>query len=126
MITYMSLVKTPNERMSGEPPPAALMEKMGVLIAEMNAKGKMITTGGLTPSSDGVWARIEGQKINITDGPFTEAKEVIGGFAIMRAETREEMLEDARRFLQAHIDCGITDIEIEVRPMVDPNGPQCG
>jgi len=126
MITYMSMVKTKKEMAPGEMPLPALMESMGKLIAEMNAKGKMLSTGGLAPTAQGFKARIDGTRIAITDGPFTEAKEVIGGYAIMRAETREEMMEDARRFLQLHIDVGMTDLELEVRPMSFPPGGQCG
>ena len=62
--------------------------------------------------------------VTVTDGPFTETKEVIGGFAILNYASHEEAIDGARRVLQIHADHGITDLEIELRPMMDPG--ECG
>ena len=102
------------------------VEDMMKYNAELQKAGVLLALDGLHPPSTGARVSFPDGKPLVTDGPFAEAKEVIGGYAIMRAETREEMLEDARRFLQIHIDCGFTDLEIEVRPMsMLPDG-QCG
>ena len=61
------------------PPPAALMEAMGKFVEESLRKGVLVDTGGLLPSKDGVRVRLANGKITVTDGPFTETKEVIGG-----------------------------------------------
>jgi len=78
----------------------------------------------LLPSSQGHKLRMSGGKVTVTDGPFSETKEVIGGFAILNYASHEEAIEGARRVMQIHADHGYTDLEIELRPMMAPG--ECG
>lgn len=81
-------------------PTPKMMEEMGKFMAEAVAKGVLLATEGFGPSTDHDFkVRLTTGDVRVTDGPFTEAKEVIGGFAIMKTSTKEEMLEWTRRFL---------------------------
>ncbi len=82
-----------------QPPTQEEMERMGALIQEMLADGTLVTTEGCLPSARGARVRREGERITVTDGPFTEAKEVVGGFAILQARSKEHAVELTRRFL---------------------------
>ena len=62
----------------------------------------MVEMGGLHPSAAGVRVRLTGGKLTVTDGPFSEAKEVIGGYAVFELNSREEAVEAARRFMELH------------------------
>jgi hypothetical protein len=100
---------------TAKPPTERLMNDMGKLMEEMFREGKLISTAGLRPSKEGARVRSRHGKLSVTDGPFTEAKEVIGGYAIMEASSMEEMLELTKRFLAVHGD--EWDLECEVRPL---------
>jgi hypothetical protein len=81
-------------------PTPKMMEEMGKFMAEAIAKGVLLATEGFGPSSpQDLKVRLTGGEVRVTDGPFTEAKEVIGGFALMKCSSREEMLEWTRRFM---------------------------
>jgi hypothetical protein len=84
---------------SGRPPSQKEMEAMGKLIGDMAKAGVLLATDGLKPSSKGVRVKLSGGKLTVMDGPFTEAKEVIAGFAIVQVESKAEAIEWARRFL---------------------------
>lgn len=99
---YMIIVSGSESLAVSGPPPAALMEEIDRLGAEMARKGKMVSFGGLQPTSAGVRMRVANGEIVTTDGPFTETKEVIGGFSILNVASREEALEEARRFMELH------------------------
>jgi hypothetical protein len=81
----------------------------------------LVDTGGLLPSKDGMRVRLANGKITATDGPFTESKEVIGGWAILKAETKADALRMATEFLDLHRNHwpGFEG-ECEVRPMFEP------
>src|SRR6202007_876560 len=81
-----------SESYRNAPPPAALMEAMGAFVQRSLKEGTRVDTGGLLPSKDGVRLRLAGGEITVTDGPFTESKEVIGGWAILKAEYREQVM----------------------------------
>lgn len=81
--------------------PPALNEAMGAFITKAMEAGTLVDTGGLAPTKDGVLLRVQNRKLTTTDGPFTEAKEVIGGFAILQG-TREEVLKTATEFVELH------------------------
>jgi hypothetical protein len=98
---FLTFIKS-SETYRREPPPAALMEAMGKFVQESFASGKVVDTGGLKPSSAATRLRIEKGKLTVTDGPFTEAKEVVGGWAILKADSREEALANAREFMELH------------------------
>jgi hypothetical protein len=83
-------------------PPKKLMDAIARLGEEATRAGTLIETGGLLPSAAGARARLSGGKLAVTDGPFTETKEVIGGYAIYEVKSKEEAVEAARRFLQLH------------------------
>ena len=80
------------------PPTPELYMAMGKLIEEMSKAGVLLVTGGLDPQA--VRIKSSGGKVTITDGPFTEAKEAVVGFALIEAKTKEEAIEYSRRFWQ--------------------------
>jgi hypothetical protein len=75
---------------------------MGKFVQESFASGKVVDTGGLKPSSAATRLRIENGKLTVTDGPFTEAKEVVGGWAILNVSSRAEALENSKKFMELH------------------------
>src|SRR5687768_7567354 len=82
-----------------EPPSAEEGAAMGTLIGEMAAAGVLKTTEGCMPSAEGgVRIRRSGGDVTVTDGPFTEAKEVVGGFAILEVASKDEAIEWTKRF----------------------------
>jgi len=84
----------------GVPPSQEEMAKMGKLIEEGMKSGWLLGTEGCLPSALGARVRFSNGKHTVTDGPFTESKEVIGGFAILQANSKEEAIELAKNFLQ--------------------------
>jgi len=85
---------------TGVPPSPENMAAMGKLIEEMAKAGVLIATEGCQPSSKGARVRISAGKFTVTDGPFIETKEVIGGFALFQVKSKEEAIEWTKRFLQ--------------------------
>ena len=77
-----------------------MFREMEALIVEMRQKGVLIETGGWDPSSPSIVLTNTGSTITVTDGPFTESKELIAGFAIVEVASHEEALEWGRRFLR--------------------------
>src|SRR5687768_18311115 len=88
---YLSFVRS-SEKYRDVPPPAAMMEAMGKLIEKFTKEGALVDTGGLAPSRDGFRMRLAKGKLTTTDGPFTESKELIGWWAILRADSKAEIL----------------------------------
>jgi hypothetical protein len=80
------------------------MEAMGKLAEREIKAGRMIDMGGLMPLQQGARVAIEGGKLRVTDGPFVEAKEVIGGYAIFEFRDKAEALAMTREFMQLHLD----------------------
>ena len=117
---YMFIVKGPENLAASGPPPASLMEAIDRLAEEAAKSGKMVSFGGLKPTSSGARMRITKGEIITTDGPFTESKEVIGGFSIFNLASREEALEAARQFTELHRDHWPKwEGEIEIRQMYE-------
>ena len=112
---FLSVVRV--QENSGQVPSERLMAEMGKLIEEFTKTGALIDTGGLRPSVEGVRIRNNHGKLSRTDGPFTEAREVIGGYAILKADSMAEAIKLTERFLQVHGD--EWNVECEVRPMED-------
>jgi hypothetical protein len=81
------------------PPTPELMVEMGAFMAEATASGALIETGGFGPSSMGAIVSLSDGTFSVTDGPFTEAKELVGGWALVQAASLDEAKEWARRFL---------------------------
>ena len=86
------------------PPTTALMEAMGAEMSELFRSGVMLDAGGLYPSAEATEVRLRGGELSVTDGPFTEAKELIGGYSIVEVRSREEAAELGRRVIQLHKD----------------------
>ena len=99
---YMFIVSGSESLAESGPPPAALVEAIGTLCEEAIKEGRMVSFGGLKPTSTGARVRIANGKIVTTDGPFTESKEVIGGFSIYNLASKEEALEEVRKFMELH------------------------
>lgn len=107
-------------------PPASLMEAMGKLADREIKAGRMIDMGGLMPLETGVQVRITDGELKVIDGPFVEAKEVIGGFAIFEFRNKEEALASAKEFMQLHIDhMPGWEGTCEVRAMAGPEEAGC-
>lgn len=81
------------------PPTQDEMDRMGELIEEFTRAGVLIATEGCLPSARGARVRRDGERYTVSDGPFTESKELVGGFAILEADSKEHAVELTRRFL---------------------------
>ena len=115
---YMMIVKGDEDFTVPGPPPQALMDAIVKLGEEATKAGKMISMGGLEHTSRGASVKIKDGKLVVTDGPFTESKEIIGGFSIMELGSLEEAIEEARKFMELHrIHWPGWDGETEVRLM---------
>ena len=109
----MVLVKATVDSEKGlfpQPQMAEMMAAMGKLNEESTKAGIFVTGGGLLPSSQGHKLRMSGGKVTVTDGPFAETKEVIGGFAILNYASHEQAIAGARRVMQIHAEHGFTDV----------------
>jgi hypothetical protein len=100
----MMIVKGDKNYEAGVPPRPELMAAVGKLSQDMISRGKLLDSGGLLPSSAGAKVRVGGGKLTVTDGPFTEAKELIGGYAVLQADSREEAIELGKQFMKLHAD----------------------
>jgi hypothetical protein len=98
---FMYIITSP-QPMKGPTP--ALMEAMGKISEREIKAGRMIDNGGLAPLQQGARVSVAGGKLRVTDGPFVEAKEVIGGYAIFELRDKEEALAMAKEFMQLHLD----------------------
>jgi len=99
---FMLIAKADENSEAGGPPNPQLIAAIGKLADEMTRAGVLVGTGGLGPSSKGARVRLSGGKLTVIDGPFTEAKELIGGYAIVEVSSKDEAIELAKRFLQIH------------------------
>jgi hypothetical protein len=116
---FLSLIRV-DER-AGQVPSEQLMEDMGKLMDEMTREGVLVRTAGLRPSAEGRRVRLRKGQLSTIDGPFSETKEVIGGFAILEAPSMQAAIELTERFLLVHGEAW--DIECEVRQL---DGPEFG
>ena len=117
---FMTIVKSAE---TSAPPPQALMDAIAKLGAEAAGKGVMVEMGGLLPTAMGARVRLAGGRLTVTDGPFTEAKEVVGGYAVYAVKSRAEALEWANRFMALHQEHWKGwEGEVEVRQLYDPPG----
>lgn len=118
---FMTIVKCAE---TSEPPPAALIDGIMALGEEAKQAGVFVDWGGLKPTAEGARARITKGRLTVTDGPFTEAKEVIGGFTIYDVASREEALDWVRRFMELHLKHWPQwEGELELRPMFEEPPP---
>ncbi|GAP65596.1 YCII-related protein [Mizugakiibacter sediminis] len=113
---FLSLYR--HARPEGVPPSEREMAEMGRLIDEMTRAGVLLATEGCMPSAQGARVRLAQGTFAVTAGPFAEAGEAIGGFALIQARSREEAIEWSKRFLKV-----IGDGECEIRQLHD--APDC-
>jgi len=123
---FMMIVKADPSYEAGGPPNPALLAAVGKLSEAMTKAGVLLQSGGLLPSSKGARVRASGGKMTVTDGPFAETKELIGGFAILEAASKEEAIGLGKEFMQLQVDVLGQSYEgtLEVRAMFGP-GADC-
>lgn len=114
---FLSIYKSAE---TNEPPSPELMANMGRLIEESMKAGTLIATEGCLPSALGMRVRSDNGTVTVIDGPFTEAKEVVGGFAILEARSKEHAIELAREFLAV-----AGDGECEIRQIYSGEAGGC-
>ena len=119
---FMTLLRS-DEALSSEMPPPALFEAIGAFGHESTLDGTLVEQGGLLPSAAGALVSLADGAITVTDGPFAEATELIGGYAVFEVRSKEEAVEKARRFMQIHADNwpGFTGTS-EVRQIMEQPG----
>ena len=97
------------------------MAAMGAFVEEMVKSGALLATDGLQPMSKGARVRRRNGEMTVTDGPFVEAKELIGGYAVRQLASKEEAVEMAKRFLAV-----AGDGETEIRQIFEASDfPPC-
>jgi hypothetical protein len=112
---FLSIYKSAE---TGLPPTQEEMARMGKLVEDGMKAGSLVAVEGCLPSATGARVRRTNGKLSVTDGPFTESKEVIGGLAILQASSKEEALELVKEFLQV-----AGDGECEVRQIFEAGQP---
>jgi hypothetical protein len=103
---------------SKEPPSVEFMARMNALIEKSKKSGELVATEGCLPSALGARIRSDKGEILVTDGPFVETKEVIGGFAILEAASKEDAIRMVREFLAI-----VGDGECELRQIFTTSQP---
>jgi hypothetical protein len=106
--TLASEAETPTE-----PPSPDLYEKMGRFVEEAVKAGVIVATGGIAPTSEGVRISLKNDEYTVVDGPFVEAKELVGGWALMECRDLPEAVEWSKRFLGV-----LGEGEVRVRPVL--------
>ena len=116
---FLSMIRV--QEKEGQRPSERLMNEMGKLMDEMTRDGSLVRTAGLRPTKEGKRMRWNRGALSTTDGPFTETKEVIGGYAVIEAPSMADALALTKRFLEVHGD--EWNLECEVRQI---EGPEFG
>jgi hypothetical protein len=114
----MKFLMTYQQKPDAPPPTPETMAAIGKYSEEMIRSGVVILTGGLVRPSHGIRVELQGGKFNVTDGPFAESKELIDGFALINAASKEEAIEHARKFMSI-----AGDGSGEILQMFDPGPP---
>jgi hypothetical protein len=110
----MGLLKADQHSEAGAPPSMELMQRMGTFVEEITRAGVMLATDGLHPTSKGKRVRLSDGKVTVTDGPFTESKELIASYALFQVKTMEEAVKWTTRFLEV-----LGEGECELRPLFE-------
>ena len=114
---YLMLIKH-SESYRSQPIPQGLLDAMGEFVADSFKSGVLKDTAGLKSTSEGFRVRSSGGKLKVTDGPFTETKEIVGGYALVEVKSKEEALDIARQFMELHrVHWPAFDGECEVRTL---------
>src|SRR3979411_1409754 len=95
-----------------EPPRPELHEAVGQFVEEATKAGVIVATGGISPTSEGAIVSLKGGEFTVVDGPFTEAKELVGGWALMECRDKAEAIEWTKRFLSV-----LGEGESRIRPV---------
>ena len=95
-----------------EPPRPELYEEMGKFVEEATKAGVIVATGGIAPTSEGAIITLKNGEFTVVDGPFAEAKEIVGGWALMECHDLDEAVEWSKRFLGV-----LGEGEVRVRPV---------
>jgi hypothetical protein len=98
---YLSIIRAAEQQGA---PPQGLMEAIDRYVTDSLKDGTVVSTGGLAPSTAGVRVRVQRGRLTVTDGPFAETKELIGGYAVIAAQTREDAIRATKQFMQLHLD----------------------
>lgn len=115
---FMMIVKHPEKQ---GPPPKALIDAITRMSEEAAKAGTMRGSGGLAPTAQGARVRLSKGKLTVIDGPFTEAKEVVGGYAQFELKSKEEAIEGALAFMELHKKYWPEwEGETEIRQMMGP------
>jgi hypothetical protein len=112
---FLSIYKTVER---GGPPSPDEMARMGKLVEDGMKSGALLAVEGCMPSGTGARVRLSNGKLSVTDGPFTESKEVIGGLAVLQASSKEEAIEMVKHFIQV-----AGDGECELRQIFEAEAP---
>jgi hypothetical protein len=119
-VQFMMIVKHAEKQ---GPPPKELIDAITKMSQEASQAGTMRGSGGLAPTAQGARVRLSGGKLTVIDGPFTEAKEVVGGYAQFELKSKEEAIEGAMRFMELHKKYWPGwEGETEIREMFGPEG----
>ena len=121
---YLMMVMGNKDYECGTPPPPALYAGMDAYMAAAAKSGALISAGGLAPSAAGVQLKARDGRIAVLDGPFSEAKEVIGGYAFIEAPSKAEAIRMATEFVEVHFRAGVMDVDVEIREVT--GGPDLG
>ncbi|MGH3358276.1 MAG: YciI family protein [Nocardioidaceae bacterium] len=100
MPRFLTIVRDDEQNAPTEDPSPELQAQMGKLYEEITKAGVMLDTAALAPTSEGTLVSWSDGKFDFTDGPFTESKEVVGGYSIIQAKDKAEAIEWAKRFLE--------------------------
>jgi len=113
-VRYLMVHRVDEKQPGAFSPPPEVFVRMGELVGEMTRAGVLLAADGVLPSAAGALVRYQDDKRTVTDGPFTEAKEVIAGFAILEVPSKEVAIDWADRFAAVIGDC-----EVEVRQIAE-------
>ena len=114
----LGLLRADESSERGDPPSPELMERMGKFIDEVMTAGVMIASDGLQPSANGTRVKLSDGKFTVTDGPFTETKELVASYALLEVPTMAEAIRWTKRFLEV-----LGQGECEIRPIIEAGDP---
>jgi hypothetical protein len=111
----LGMLRADTSSEAGTPPSKEMIERMGAFVEEVTKAGVLLDSNGLYPSSKGKRIRLADGKVTVTDGPFTESKELVASYAFFQVKTMDEAIHWTTRFLQV-----IGKGECELRPIFEP------
>jgi hypothetical protein len=112
---YLGYTLGDESAMPAEPPSPEVYEAMGKFMEEATKAGVIVATGGIAPTAMGAKITLQDGEFTVVDGPFTEAKEIIGGWALLECRDLAEAVEWSKRFLGV-----LGEGETRVRPVFGP------